>query len=204
MLVKRLGSVLMCIALALIVVACGGITTPSTSSSPTVSTAPAASPKEGTMAFTIRSSAFNPGDPIPTQYTCSGQGISPALSWNGQPQNTASFALIADDPDAPRGVFTHWVVYDLPATVHELPEGVPTTDRLEDGGLQGRNSGNKIGYTPPCPPAGPAHHYHFKLYALAVPTLNLNAGASKDQVLSAMEGHVLAQSEAVGTYQRGG
>src|SRR5918911_1547859 len=154
MLVKRLGSVLICIALALIVVACGGITTPSTSSSPTVSTAPAASPKEGTMAFTIRSSAFNPGDPIPTQYTCSGQGISPALSWNG--------------------------------------------------GLRGRNRGNKTGNTPPCPPAGPAHHYHFKLYALAVPTLNLNAGASKDQVLSAMEGHVLAQSEVVGTYQRGG
>lgn len=154
------------------------------------------------MVFTIRSAAFNPGEPIPARYTCDGEDISPSLAWEGQPENTASFVLIVDDPDAPRGVFTHWVVYDIPPNVNELPEAVTATDRLENGGIQGRNSWNKLGYNGPCPPAGPAHHYHFKLYAMDVPTLTLNPGQSKDRLLNAMQGHILAQTEVIGTYQR--
>lgn len=156
------------------------------------------------MAFTIGSEAFKPGEPIPSRYTCDGENISPSLAWEGRPENTASFVLILDDPDAPRGVFTHWVVYDIPANANDLPQAVPTTDRLENGGLQGRNSGNKTGYMGPCPPAGPAHHYHFTLYAIDVPTLNLNPGQSKDRVLNAMQSHILAQTDLIGTYQRGG
>lgn len=156
------------------------------------------------MAFTIGSEDFNPGEPIPSRYTCDGEDVSPSLAWEGRPENTASFVLILDDPDAPRGVFTHWVVYDIPANANELPEAVPATDRLENGGLQGRNSWNKLGYNGPCPPAGPGHRYYFKLYALDVPTLTLNPGQSKERVINAMQGHILAQTDVMGTYQRGG
>lgn len=154
------------------------------------------------MAFTIRSTAFNPGEPIPPTYTCDGNGISPALTWNGQPQNTASFVLILEDPDAPRGVFTHWLVYDIPPSVHQLPEGLPPAERLENGALQGLNNGNKIGYTPPCPPAGQTHHYHFRIFALDTSTLNLAPGASSEQVYAAMQGHILRQTEMIAPYQR--
>ena len=156
------------------------------------------------MAFTIGSEDFIPGEPIPSRYTCDGEDISPSLAWEGRPENTASFVLILDDPDAPRGVFTHWVVYDIPANANELPEAVPATDHLENGGIQGRNSWNKLGYNGPCPPAGPPHRYFFKLYALDVPTLTLPPRQTKERVLNAMQGHILDQTEVIGTYQRGG
>ncbi len=153
------------------------------------------------MAFTIRSAAFNPGEPIPTRYTCDGENISPPLAWDGQPDNTISFALIVDDPDAPRGVFTHWVLYNIPGNAGELLEGIPTVEQLETGAVQGVNNPGRIGYTGPCPPPGPSHRYFFRLYALDTP-MSSTPGSSKQQVLDAMQGHILAETEVVGTYQR--
>ena len=155
------------------------------------------------MAFTLSSTAFASGGPIPTGHTCDGADGSPPLSWAGAPDGTVAFALIVDDPDAPAGTWVHWVLYDLPHTVTSLPADVAKTEhppRL-GGARQGRNDFRKIGYGGPCPPKGPAHHYHFKLYALD-DVLGLPAGASKRDVERAMEGHLLAAAELVGTYAR--
>jgi Raf kinase inhibitor-like YbhB/YbcL family protein len=151
----------------------------------------------------LTSSAFQPGQAIPTAHTCDGADRSPPLSWHGLPGGTRALALIVDDPDAPGGVFTHWVYFDLPVGTAGLPAGVPTTARPEPGGIQGRNDFGTIGYRGPCPPRGPAHHYRFKLYALDEPVA-LPPGASKDELLQAMQGHVLGQTELVGTYERRG
>jgi Raf kinase inhibitor-like YbhB/YbcL family protein len=153
------------------------------------------------MAFELKSTAFKANDPIPQKYTCDGSDTSVPLTWNDPPAGTKSFALIADDPDAPRGTWVHWVLYDLPATTHELAEGVATRDRLDNGAKQGKNDFRKNGYGGPCPPAGPAHHYHFKLYALADQT-GLAPGATKQQLLAGMKGHILGQAELIGTYKR--
>ena len=153
------------------------------------------------MPFTLTSDTFTDGDAIPSRFTCEGENVSPALAWNGAPPGVGSFALILDDPDAPGGVFTHWVLYNLPATSARLPERVPPTSQLVEGSLQGRNDFGKIGYGGPCPPPGKAHHYHFTLYALDA-TLRLPAGAAKQNLLDAMRGHVLGQAQLVGTYQR--
>ena len=149
----------------------------------------------------IISAAFQNGETIPTQYTCSGQDISPALNWSGVPEGTQSFALIVDDPDAPGGTFTHWVIFNIPADTIELGEAIPTSSELPSGALQGRNSFGRIGYDGPCPPPGTPHHYHFVLYALGR-ALDLPAGASNVQVLNAMQDHILAQAELVGIYKR--
>jgi Raf kinase inhibitor-like YbhB/YbcL family protein len=153
------------------------------------------------MALTLSSSAFKPGGEIPRQYTCEGADQSPALTWSGAPAGTKSFALIADDPDAPVGTWVHWVVYDLPGDATELPQGVPATDTLAGDGKQGVNDFRKVGYGGPCPPPGKPHRYFFKLYALDAPT-KLKARATKAEVLRAVEGHVLAQAEVMGTYKR--
>ncbi len=153
------------------------------------------------MALTLSSSAFNPGAEIPKQYTCEGKDVSPPLSWSGTPAGTKSFALIADDPDAPVGTWVHWVLYDLPANATELPQGVPPSETLPSGGTQGTNDFRKTGYGGPCPPPGKPHRYFFKLYALDAPT-KLKARATKAEVLRAIEGHVLAQAELMGTYKR--
>lgn len=152
------------------------------------------------MIFSLTSSAFPSGQPIPRQYTCDGTNISPSLNWANSPENTKSFALIADDPDAPSGTWVHWVIYNIPNTSTELPENIPNHAQLTDGSLQGMNSWPKLGYGGPCPPAG-AHRYFFKLYALDC-TLALTSGASKEALLAAMQGHILAQAELMGTYQR--
>ena len=152
------------------------------------------------MSFTLTSDDFNANGPIPARFTCDGQNTSPALTWHDAPANAAAFALIVDDPDAPSGTFTHWVLFNLPAGTTSLPRGVPTTDRLDNGALQGANGAGRVGYTGPCPPSG-THHYHFTLYALNG-ALNLSAGASKQQVLDAMKGHIIAQAEIIGTYRR--
>jgi Raf kinase inhibitor-like YbhB/YbcL family protein len=154
-----------------------------------------------TMAFTVSSSAFKQGAEIPKQYTCEGQDVSPDLSWSGAPAGTKSFALIADDPDAPVGTWVHWVAYDLPGDSSGLPRGVPASDTLSGGGKQGVNDFRKTGYGGPCPPPGRPHRYFFKLYALDAPT-NLKPRAAKAEVLRAIEGHVLAQAELMGTYKR--
>ena len=157
--------------------------------------------KEGEMALTVSSSAFKEGDRIPAKYTCQGQDVSPPLAWGEPPAGTQSVALIVDDPDAPGGVFTHWVLFNIPPDSRELPEAVPTQAELASGALQGKTDFGRIGYGGPCPPPGRPHRYQFTLYALDQP-LGLEGGASKKQLLSAMEGHILAQGQLTGTYQR--
>lgn len=158
-------------------------------------------PEEGALALTLSSTAFPEGEKIPVKYTCEGQDVSPPLAWGEPPQGTQAFTLIMDDPDAPRRVFTHWVLFNLPAPTQELPEAIPAQGQLPSGALQGKNDFGKIGYGGPCPPPGPPHRYRFILYALDKP-LNLMAGVSKKQVLDAMEGHILARGQLIGTYQR--
>lgn len=153
------------------------------------------------MSFTLKTTAFQPGGEIPSKYTCSGADVSPALSWTDAPAGTKSFALIADDPDAPAGTWVHWVAYDIPASRHELPEGVSKTDQITGGGVQGQNDFRKTGYGGPCPPPGKPHRYYFKLYALDT-SLNLEPGATKKAVEEAMKGHVLAQAEVMGRFRR--
>jgi Raf kinase inhibitor-like YbhB/YbcL family protein len=150
--------------------------------------------------LSLTSSAFSDGGAIPVQYTCDGKDISPPLEWSDTPPGAMSFALIMDDPDAPVGTWVHWVVYDLPAKTRQLPEGVPTEARLAGGGLQGKNSWPRTGYGGPCPPGG-THRYLFKLYALDT-VLRADPGLTKSELLQAVEGHILAQTQLVGTYAR--
>ena len=153
------------------------------------------------MVFSISSSAFKDGGGIPSKYTCEGKNISLPLEWSEPPVGTKSLALIFDDPVAISGVFTHWIVFNLPADTRRLSEGMPRGDRLQNDALQGTTSYGKAGYGGPCPPPGPVHHYRFILYALDK-MLELGAGASKKQVLDALKGHVLAQTQLTGLYQR--
>src|SRR5262245_5172768 len=155
----------------------------------------------GAMALQLQSSAFKPGSEIPQKFTCQGNDVSPALSWSGAPAGAKSFALIADDPDAPVGTWVHWVLYDLPATAAQLPENVSKTEKLSSGGTQGITDFKKTGYGGPCPPPGKPHRYFFKLYALDA-ALNLKPGVTKAEVEKAMKGHILAQAELMGTYKR--
>jgi Raf kinase inhibitor-like YbhB/YbcL family protein len=156
-----------------------------------------------TAMFTLASPAFQNGDSIPRQYTCDGADVSPPLDWLASPAGATSFALIVEDPDAPGGTFIHWVLYDLPGATASLPEGVPKSAELPQvgGARQGRTSFGRTGYGGPCPPPGSAHHYHFRLFALNA-TLGLGAGASRDQVMSAMQAHELGRAELVGLYAR--
>jgi len=148
----------------------------------------------------VLSSAFKEGGMIPQQYACDGEDTSPPLSWESVPEGTRSIAVIADDPDAPGGTFVHWVLYDLPANVRELPESLPKEETPPSGGTQGKNSFGKIGYGGPCPPSG-THRYFFKVYALNART-NLAPGKSKEDLLETMEGHVLAQGQIMGRYKK--
>jgi Raf kinase inhibitor-like YbhB/YbcL family protein len=154
------------------------------------------------MALVITSTAFGEGDRIPARFTAAGQDISPALAWSGAPAATAAFALVLHDPDAPRpGGFTHWVIFNLPAAVKGLSEGISATPRLETGASQGKNSAGANGYMGPAPPPGKPHHYHFRLYALDK-KLDLPPSADRQRLLEAIKGHVLAESDLVGIYQR--
>ena len=156
---------------------------------------------KGVPTMQLTSSAFKEGEAIPKDFTGDGKNISPPLQWSGQPDNAKSFALIGDDPDAPRGTWVHWVLFNVPVAVHELPQGVPPEKVVLDSARQGTNDFGKIGYGGPAPPKGPAHHYHFKLYALDT-VLELKEGATKKQLLEAMKGHVLAEGKLIGTYGR--
>lgn len=153
--------------------------------------------------FVILSNAFNDGESIPTKYTCDGDDISPPLYWKGFPNKTKTFVLIVEDTDAPRGTFTHWIMFNIPREVTRLKENIPKTGAVEGIGIQGKNDFGKIGYGGPCPPPNTLHRYIFKLYALDV-KLNLSAGASKVEVLNAMRGHVLAIAKLTGIYIRRG
>lgn len=127
--------------------------------------------------------------------------MSPPLAWTDPPAGTRSFALIVEDPDAPAGTWTHWVVYNLPAQVRAMEANTPKQAELPNGGLQGTSSFGTVGYGGPCPPAGKAHRYFFRLYALDA-VLNLKAGAAKSDVLAALKGHVLGEAQLMGRFKR--
>jgi hypothetical protein len=152
------------------------------------------------MAISVTSSAFKESGMIPTKYTCDGKDVSPRLAWTGIPTNAQSIALICDDPDAPVGTWVHWVVYNIPIKVKEFPEGVTAAQGLPTGAKQGINDFRKFDYGGPCPPSG-IHRYYFKIYALDT-VLNIKDGASKGELLKAMEGHILAQGQLMGKYKR--
>lgn len=149
----------------------------------------------------LTSSAFAEGGVIPSKYTCDDKNVSPPLKWSGVPGTAKSLALIADDPDAPSGTWVHWVVYDVPATVSELPEDVAKTQFIAANARQGLNDFKHLGYGGPCPPAGKPHRYFFKLYALDK-LLELKPAATKKEVERAMEKHIVGQSKLMGIYNR--
>lgn len=148
----------------------------------------------------LESIAFAPNQLIPPTYTCDGKDISPPLSWSDPPEGTNSLVLIVDDPDAPDRTFVHWVLYNLPPTSRQLPEGLPHQPELKLGGIQGKNDFDRYGYGGPCPPSG-THRYFFKLYALDT-ELDLEPGATKAEVIKAVEGRILADAELIGHYSR--
>ncbi|MBI1816564.1 MAG: YbhB/YbcL family Raf kinase inhibitor-like protein [Deltaproteobacteria bacterium] len=169
----------------------------------------------GAAAFSLNSSAFPRKGTLPPKYTCDGSdtakdggaadmnaGISPALQWQDPPAGTKAYALVVDDLDWPSGSRVHWLLFDIPATATALPEAVPKSETLADGSRHGRNDFRNPFYQGPCPPRGdPAHQYLFTLYALDAPT-GLPAGASKSQLMQAIQKHTLATAELTGKYAR--
>ena len=151
--------------------------------------------------FRIESAAFKEGAGIPARFTCEGEDVSPPLAWTVPPRNARSLVLIVDDPDAPAGVWTHWVVYNLPAQTRAMVENTPKQGELPGGGLQGRNSFGRIGYGGPCPPPGRAHRYFFRLYALDT-LLKPAPGASRQDVLAAAKGHIVGEAQLMGRFKR--
>jgi Raf kinase inhibitor-like YbhB/YbcL family protein len=149
----------------------------------------------------LTSKSFQEGASIPKSHTGDGKDTSPALRWSDPPTGTRAFALICDDPDAPRRTWVHWVVYDLPADARALDEGMQRDASLASGAKQGKNDFGKTGYGGPAPPPGKPHRYLFKLYALDAPT-GLPTGATKEQVLTAIKGHVLGEGQLMGRYGR--
>lgn len=153
------------------------------------------------MAVELKSPAFHDGGAIPVKYTGDGDDVSPPLAWSGAPAEAKSFALICDDPDAPVGTFSHWVVYDIPAEAKELGEALPQKGLLDGGAKQGVNDFGKTGYGGPHPPPGKRHRYFFKLYCLDK-KIELQPGLAKAELLDLMQGHIIEQAELVGTYER--
>jgi Raf kinase inhibitor-like YbhB/YbcL family protein len=153
-----------------------------------------------TSTFAIWSSAFEADQNIPDKYSCHGDNVSPALTWKGAPNGTQAYALMVDDPDNPKKVIVHWVVYNIASATNTLAEGVSDKAKLADGSMQGKNEDGKTRWRGPCPPAGPAHHYFFKIYALDAP-LELKQKATEAQVEAAMKGHILGQAQLIGRYQ---
>ncbi len=153
------------------------------------------------MAFNISSTAFEYGVKIPEKHTCEGDDTSPRLLWDGEPKGTVSFALIMEDPDAPGGTFTHWIMYNIPADCHQLENIIPIQKKLKDGSIQGKNDFGKIGYRGPCPPKGEEHHYYFRIYALKkkLPPESIRNG---EEFHAALNGLMLDQAEYMGTYYR--
>ena len=153
------------------------------------------------MPFQITSAAFAQGSAIPKNYSCEGTDISPALHWGDPPAGTQSFAMVMDDPDAPAGTWVHWVLWNVPGGTRDLGENVPKQQELPDGSRQGRNDFRKVGYNGPCPPGGKTHRYFFRLYALDT-KLDLRPGSGRPDLDSAMKGHVLGETELMGTFRR--
>ena len=151
------------------------------------------------MAFQLFSTAFANGGWIPELHTCQGADLSPALEWNGEPAGTRSLALIVDDPDAPAGIWNHWLLWDIPSTTHNLAQGF----KAGSVGLSGRNDFGRTGYGGPCPPKGHGpHRYFFKMYALALDSLGLQEGKKRADLDRAISGHVLAEAQFLGRFER--
>ncbi len=156
---------------------------------------PAAVDTSNAIRFKLSSPAFQDSGSIPQKFTCQGNNLSPELNWSDAPANTKSFALIMEDPDAPGGTFTHWVLFDIPADQKQLAENASPI------GVGGNNGLSQTGYMGPCPPSG-IHRYYFRLYALDVPSLNLKAGASRSDVEAAMKNHVIGAADTMGRYEK--
>ena len=190
----RVAVLLVCICTTVFLFGCRTETTESDQSA-------ASRISEEVVQMTLTSTAFAEGERIPDRYTCSGEDISPALAWADASEGTRSFALICDDPDAPRGIWVHWVLYNIPASCSSLPEAIPADSVLSDGSRHGMTDFGRSGYGGPCPPRGAPHRYFFKLYALdfmpdAVP------GLTKEGLLAAIDGHILAEARLMGTFSR--
>lgn len=154
-----------------------------------------------TMRIHLASTAFSEGQPIPSRHAYDHQDISPDLQWSGVPSSAKSLMLICDDPDAPAGTWVHWTLYDLTPSLSGIHEDQPKTPTLDIGAKQGMNDFKRLGYDGPAPPPGKPHHYYFKLYALDIRP-DLKPGLTKKDLLQVMNGHVMAQGELMGTYQR--
>jgi len=178
--------ILFCCLLVILISSC---------SSNQTSTSETTEPTEAAITMELKSDAFASGQSIPAKYTCIGKNMSPALTWGNAPVGTQSFALIVDDPDAPMGTWVHWVLYNIPSGTTSLAENTDAS-----GISVGKNSSSHMSYDGPCPPSG-THRYFFKLYALDA-TLSLSPGATKEQLLGAMKGHILAQGELMGTFSK--
>jgi len=153
------------------------------------------------FALDIESDVFKSNGYIPDRYSCDAQDFSPALAWSDAPAAARSFALICDDPDAPFKVWVHWVIFNIPANTNRLKENISDEEMASLGIVQGINDFGSLGYRGPCPPQGKPHRYFFKLYALDS-TLSLEEGATKSQLIEAMQGHIIAESKIVASYQR--
>lgn len=149
----------------------------------------------------LSSMTIRQGENIPQQHTCDGPDRSPPLEWMGVPDRVTTFALICEDPDAPSGTFDHWVIFNLPGEMRQLQAGIAPVDTLPNGARQGKNGFGTNGYRGPCPPRGAPHRYTFRLYALDT-RLDVPPGATKAEVLAAMQGHIMGQAELMGRYAR--
>lgn len=150
--------------------------------------------------ITIFAESFRNGETIPAEYTCEGENVSPSISWSGIPEGTKSIALIMDDPDAPRGTFIHWVLYNIPANINKLPRSIQGAEILKDGSRHGTTDFGRVGYGGPCPPYG-VHRYYFRIYAIDI-ILSLGPGVHRTEVDKAMKGHILGKGELMGRYER--
>jgi Raf kinase inhibitor-like YbhB/YbcL family protein len=153
------------------------------------------------MALTVTSPAFADHELIPDKYTCDGANLSPPLRWSGVPPESQAIAVVVEDRDAPSGLFTHWLLYDLPAQTTELAEGIPTQPTDNGGWRQGTNDFGVVGYGGPCPPSG-SHRYVFRVMALDAP-LGLAPGASRREFFAALGAHVMDEGDLTGRYVRG-
>jgi len=148
--------------------------------------------KEEYQKIILKSSLLKEGEMIQEKYTCDGEDVSPPLEWEQVPNNTKSFCIIMEDPDAPGGTFTHWIIFNIPENYRSLPENFPKLPQFENGIKQGRNDFNKIGYNGPCPPRGSTHHYKFIIYALDT-ILNLNSEVKRKEIENSIKGHILGK-----------
>jgi hypothetical protein len=160
--------------------------------------APSVTPAPGSL--TLHIDSLNPGDPLPQVYSCTGSNESPEVSWENIPVGTKSLVLILEDPDAPRGTFTHWLVYNIPPESGELARGQPDANVLDDGAQQGNNSAGYPGYFPPCPPGGAQHRYIFHLYAVDMDILQ--PAADRASIDRALTGHTIGQTESLTTFRK--